>query len=148
MRLAALPFARFARLRRHASHSELVAFQCASLGAADAHRIARHVAACDACSTELSRIREDLALLDDTFRLDAPLAAIAAEDWHRLAAAIPLADSAHRPSPEVLAAYLGNYVGAAAAAQTSSPLEVLETLLGVRASTAMTAGAVDAKAAR
>ncbi len=144
MRFARLAFARFARLRRHCSHAELVAFQCASLEASAARRTARHLAACTRCSSELDLIREDFALLDRTLAVDHPLTQVAAEDWARLLAALDTAPSASRrhPSPEVLAAYLGHYARSAAGAGPA-PMEVLETLLGARAAAAISAAVLD-----
>ena len=136
MRWSALLVSGFARLRRHCSHSELVAFQCASLDDDAAQRTARHVADCPRCSSKLERIRADFDMLERTLSLDSSLATVAAEDWPRLLDNIRSAPAASRPSPEILASYLGNY-GRSAAEASPAPMEVLQTLLGARATAAV-----------
>lgn len=145
MRFPSLAFHRFARLRRHFPHSDLVAFQCASLDDAAARRIARHVDTCARCSNELALIREEFELLDQTLAVEAPLANVANSDWSRLLDALQSAQTStgRRPSPEVLAAYLGNYARSSSGGDPTA-LEVLQTLLGARAAAAVSAAVLDA----
>jgi hypothetical protein len=138
MRFAGLAFARFARFRRHIAHADLVAFQCASLEEAAARRMARHVAGCARCSTELDRIREDFDHLDRALAVRFPLGSVATDGWSGLLEAVQSTCSSIRrgPAPEVLAAYLSNSVQAGSACDPAA-LEVLEALLGARAAAAV-----------
>lgn len=139
MRFSLHAFSRFPRPRHHCSHAELVAFQCASLDEAAARRAALHVSSCPRCASELHLIREDLEHMERSLAFTPPLASIAAQDWPRLLHALRAAPRP-RPSPDILAAYLGSYARSAASGPPAA--EVLGILLGARAAAAVSA-AVD-----
>ena len=141
MRFSLHAFSRFPRLRRHCSHAELVAFQCASLDEAAARRAALHISSCSRCSSELHVIREDMENLERSLTSTPPLASIAAEDWSRLLQALR-ASPRQRPSPEILSTYLGSYACSAAGSDPPA-VEVLGTLLGARAAAAVSSAVID-----
>lgn len=141
MRFSLHAFSRLPRLRRHCSHAELVAFQCASLDEAAARRAALHVSSCPRCSSELRLIRADIDSVERSLAVAQPLAAVAADDWPRLLRALH-SYSRRRLSPDILAPYLGDFAHSAASSGPGA-VEVLQTLLGAHAAAAVSAELID-----
>lgn len=132
-------------LRPHLSDAALLAFDAEALARAARRRAVRHLRQCERCRARLDGLRVDLSALQDLFQKASDAPPGAGQNWPALLEAIRRLERSggtRTASPTVLAPYLGRLADSAARELPPglSAADVLEALLGGRASACLSGG--------